>query len=164
MSDDKPTITVTRGKRGTRSRKTSSSSARSQSSSGLNLPGPGAVISGIVRGVRNTWWASLGLLAVARDAGSQVFEALVEEGRSWEQAQRIRRNERAKRVQKWIEERGTVEAAEERVREEINNALHRVGVPHRDDLDDLRDQIDTLGKRVETLQAEIADAEAKDEM
>ena len=114
--------------------------------------------------MRNTWWASLGLLAVARDAGSQVFEALVEEGRSWEQAQRIRRNERAKRVQKWIEERGTVEAAEERVREEINNALHRVGVPHRDDLDDLRDQIDTLGKRVETLQAEIADAEAKDEM
>ena len=152
MSDDEPTITVTRGTRSEQSkRKRSSSTDRSQSS-GFGLPGPGAVISGAVRGVRTAWWAGLGLVAAARDSGMQVFEALVEEGKSWEQAQRERREQVARQVQQRAEEDDdVVETIEERVRDEVNNALQRVGRPHRDEVDTLREQVDALSEKVERL-------------
>ena len=152
MSDDEPTITVTRGTRSEQSkRKRSSSTDRSQSS-GFGLPGPGAVISGAVRGVRTAWWAGLGLVAAARDSGTQVFEALVEEGKSWEQAQRERREQVARQVQQRAEEDDdVVETIEERVRDEVNNALQRVGRPHRDEVDTLREQVDALSEKVERL-------------
>lgn len=161
MSDDKPKITVTRGKRNERSnrRKKSSSKNKSQSS-GLGLPGPGAIIAGALRGAHNAWWASLGLIAVARDAGSQVFNALVEEGKSWEQAERKRREEQASQVRQWAEERDAVEVVEERVRTEVNNALRRVGVPHRDDIEDLREQIDALSDRLERITQSVESADS----
>ena len=152
MSDDKPKITVTRGKRNERSNRRKKSSPKNKSqSSGLGLPGPGAIVASALRGAHNAWWASLGLVAVARDVGSQVFDALVEEGKSWEQVQRRRREERAKQVQQWAEERNAVDAVEERIREEVNNALQHVGVPHRDEIDALRDEIDALSDRLDRL-------------
>jgi poly(hydroxyalkanoate) granule-associated protein len=160
MSDDKPTINVTRGKRNRRSRSKASSSAGSSGSSGLGLPGPGAVISGAIRGAYNAWWAGLGVLAVARDVGSQVFDALVEEGKSWEQAQRKRREKRAKHVQQLTEESGAVDAVEDRIREEVNNALQRVGVPHRDDIDELHEQIDALSDRLERIAQSVENADS----
>ena len=161
MSNDKPKITVTRGKRKERSeRRKKSSSAARPPSSGLGLPGPGAVVAGMIRGARNAWWAGLGVAAVARDAGSKVFDALVEEGKSWEQEQRKRREETAQQVQKMAEESDAVAAVEERVRDEVNAALRRVGVPDRDEIDALRDQIDTLGDKIERLQDAVSEAQA----
>lgn len=162
MSDDKPKITVTRGKRNERSNrsKKSSSAARSQSSSGLGLPGPDAIVTGAIRGAYNAWWAGLGVLAVARDVGSQVFDALVEEGKSWEQTQRKRREERAKQVRQWTEEQDAVEAVEGRIREGVNNALRRVGVPHRDEIDELREQIDALSDRLERIAQSVENADS----
>jgi len=164
MSDDKPKITVTRGKRSKNSRRKQSSSAARSQSYGLGLPGPGDVISGVVRGARNAWWAGIGVVAVARDAGAKVFDALVEEGKSWEQTQRKRREEAAQQVQKMAEETDAVAAVEERVRDEVNAALRRVGVPDRDEIDALREQIDTLGDKIERLQNAVSQAQEEDKV
>lgn len=152
MSNDTPTITVTRGKRSERSqKKKSTSAAQSQSSSGLGLPGSGALVSGLVRSVRSAWWAGLGMLAVARDAGSKIFDALVEEGKSWEQARREQAKERVRQLRRLANEGGAVEDVEERVREDVHGVLQRIGVPHRDDLEELHEQIDALGEKIEHL-------------
>lgn len=151
MSDDGPTINVTRGSNRERRERTESSGGPSRSASGLGLPGPGALVSGAIRGVRNAWWAGLGAFAVARDAGSQVFDALVAEGKSWEQARRERTEARAQEVQRLTDEEATVEAIEDRMRAEVNDVLQRVGVPNRDEVDDLRAQIDALSERVAQL-------------
>jgi poly(hydroxyalkanoate) granule-associated protein len=154
MSDNgSPSINVTRGKR-TRRR----SSSDKQSSGSSLLPDPMSVVSGVMQRAQELWWAGLGIVSVAEDAGAKVFDALVEEGKSWEQAQRERREQTAKRVEELTEE-GTqaVEAVEKRVREEVNEALHRIGVPHRDDINELRNQIDALADRMDQL-AEAIDS------
>ena len=152
MSDDGPTITVTRGtKDRSRRRRSRSSRAASSASSGWGLPGPGDVVSGLIRGTRAAWWAGLGLLDVAQSVGAQVFDALVEEGKSWEQAQRERREQRARQVRRATRESDAIQAAEERVQEEVNAALQRIGVPSRDDVDALKDQIEALNDRVDRL-------------
>ena len=160
MSDDGPTITVTRGERTERSDpRQSASSARSRSS-GWGLPGPGAVASSVVRGVRAAWWAGLGVVGAAQDAGTQVFDALVEEGRSWEQARRERTEATARRVQRMTDEPKVVQAVEERVQTDVNDILRRVGVPSRDDLEELRERVDALGARIEALARSIEESGA----
>lgn len=151
MSDDGPTITVTRGTKDRSRRRSRSSRAASSASSGWGLPGPGDVVSGLVRGTRAAWWAGLGLLDVAQSAGAQVFDALVEEGKSWEQAQRERREQRARQVQQATRESDAIRAAEERVQVEVNAALQRIGVPSREEVDALSDQIEALSDRVDRL-------------
>jgi poly(hydroxyalkanoate) granule-associated protein len=156
MSDDgTPKINVTRGTRSDRSKKSSRTGASESS-----VPGPMALASGLARRVQNLWWAGLGALSVAEEAGTQVFDALVEEGKSWEQARRERTRETAERVEAVTEE-GTraVEAVEARVRDEVHDALRRIGVPHRDDVDELRDQIDALSRKLDRLAEAIDEAD-----
>jgi len=147
--NDSPKINVTRGKRSDRKKKSSRAT-------GSALPGPMEVASGLARRAQNLWWAGLGALSVAEEAGTQVFDALVEEGKSWEQARRERTQETAEQVEA-ITQEGTraVEAVEARVRDEVHEALRRVGVPHRDDVDELRDQVDALSTKLDRLAAAI---------
>lgn len=154
MSDDQgPTINVTRGKRTSRN----PSSSRPQSS-GSAVPGPMQLVSGVAQRAQELWWAGLGVVSVAEEASTQIFEALVEEGKSWEQARRERTKQTAQRVEELTKD-GTraVEAVEEQVRHDVNEVLHRIGVPHRDDVDELRDQIDTLAERMDRLADAIAE-------
>lgn len=155
MSDNDTTITVTRGSREERSQKKQSSSTTRSRSSDLGLPGPGALVSGVVSGVRTAWWVGLGAFAVARKAGAQVFDALVEEGKSWEQARRERTEATARQVRTMTEENDALRTTEERVREEVNEALQRIGVPSRNDVDALREHVDSLADRIDALRAEI---------
>lgn len=150
MSNNGPQITVTRGKRTERSRPAQSSSTRSRSS-GWGLPGPGAVVAGVVGSVRAVWWAGLGAAATVRDMGAQVFDVLVEEGKSWEQAERRRRERRARQVRTVTEESDALRGMEERLRDEVNTALQRVGLPSRDEVEELREEIGALADRVERL-------------
>ena len=152
--NDSPKINVTRGTRSDRKTRAAGTAA-----SGPSVPGPMEVASGLARRAQNLWWAGLGALSVAEEAGTQVFNALVEEGKSWEQARRERTQDTAERVES-ITEEGTraVEAVEARVRSEVNEALRRVGVPHRDDVDALREQVDTLSEKLDRLAAAIDDA------
>ena len=155
MSDDKsPKINVTRGKKKKRSKKKSSK----KTSAGSDLPGAMEVASGLARRARNMWLAGLGALSVAEEASTQVFNALVEEGKSWEQERRKKTQQTAKQVQSLTEE-GTqaVEAVEQRVRTEVNDALKQIGVPHRDDVQELRDQVDALSEKMDALADAVAE-------
>lgn len=155
MSDDKsPKINVTRGKKKRSNKKKSSE----KKSSGPELPGAMEVASGLARTAHEMWLAGLGALSVAEEAGTQVFEALVEEGKSWEQERRKKTERTAEQVQQLTED-GTkaVEAIEQRVRDEVNDALKQIGVPHRDDVQELRDQVDALSEKMDQLADAIAE-------
>jgi len=154
MSDDQktPTISVTRGQR------TDRTSDRSASSSGSSWPGAMDVATGLVRGAQSLWWAGLGALSVAEEAGTQVFDALVEEGKSWEQARREEGPATVDRIETLTNESTrAVEAAEARVRDEVHAALRQLGVPRRRDVDELRDQIDALSEKLDRLAEAIED-------
>lgn len=147
MSDEnKPTINVTRGKNKSRGK-----SAR-EAAPDHGLPDLMGLASRAVQSARNVWWAGLGMLAVAQDTGAQVFDALVEEGKSWEQARREETETRRQQVQTLADEGAkAVEAVEERVRDEVNEALRRVGVPRRRDLDELRGRVNALAEKLDRL-------------
>ena len=148
MSDDrKPTISVTRG---TRSDRTETSSQKT--ASGAFVPRPMDVASGVARGAKSLWWAGLGALSVAEEVSTEVFDALVEEGKSWEQARRERPPRTVERVEQMTEESvRAVEALEKRVRDEVHATLRRLGVPRRREVDALHEQIDALSETLDRL-------------
>ena len=148
MSDDrKPTISVTRGTRSDRTTKSDRTAA-----SGLSVPGPIDAVTGLARSAQRLWWAGLGVLSVAQEASTQVFDALVEEGKTWEQARRERPPKTVERVERVTEESvRAVEAVEKRVRDEVHATLRRLGVPRRRDVDALHEQIDALSDKLDRL-------------
>lgn len=154
MEEKEPTITVTRGaKRAVQGEEPDPSS---RSSTGMRIPGIGDVASGVTQGVRNAWLAGLGVLSVAGEAGSQVFNALVEEGKSWEQTQRERTQSTAQQVRSLRKEGArTVEAMEEMARDEMEAMLKRMGVPRRSDFEELQAEVDELIRKVERLSRSI---------
>lgn len=156
MSDGTPKINVTRGKRKDKEKKNKNKSSRARG--GSDLPGAMEVASGLAESARNMWLAGLGALSVAENAGTKVFNALVEEGKSWEEQRRKQQKQTAEQV-KSITEEGSraVEAVEARVREEVNDALRRIGVPQRDDIDELRHQVDALSDKMERIADAIAE-------
>lgn len=162
MEEDKPTITVTRGAKKAVEGEEPNESTRS--ATGIGIPGVGDVTSGLTRGVRNAWLAGLGVLSVAGEASSQVFNALVEEGKSWEQTEREQTQSTAREVQSLREEgRRTVETVEELARDEMDEMLKRMGVPRRSDLDELQAEVDELIQKVERLSRSIEEEKVREE-
>lgn len=158
----KPTITVTRGaKKAVQGEEPDKSS---RSSTGMRIPGVGEVASGVVQGVRNAWLAGLGVLSVAGEASSQVFNALVEEGKSWEQTQRERTESTARQIRSLRKEGArTAEAMEEMARDEMDLMLKRMGVPRRSDLEELQSEVDELIRKVDRLTRSIERGQTRNE-
>jgi poly(hydroxyalkanoate) granule-associated protein len=151
MSDNKPTINVTRGSRGKKNGRSKKKRQSTSNPSG-SLPSAMDVAQSVAETTRRFWLAGLGAISMAEETGTNVFNALVEEGKSWEQARRERTEAATKQLRRIASEGAeTAGAIEERVRDEIDGALERVGVPNRDDIDDLRGQVDDLGKKVDRL-------------
>jgi poly(hydroxyalkanoate) granule-associated protein len=123
------------------------------------------VAQSVAETTRRFWLAGLGAISMAEETGTNVFNALVEEGKSWEQARRERTEAATKQLRRIASEGAeTAVAIEERVRDEIDGALERVGVPNRDDIDDLRGQVDDLGRKVDRLAEMLREErEASDE-
>jgi len=145
-SDGSPSINVTRGRNTTRGK-----SGRAASSPSI-VTDATTLVSTVARTARQTWLAGLGVLSVAEEAGGKVFDALVEEGKSWEQARREQRAARARQVQTVAEYAGgVVEAVEERMRDGVNDVLHRLGAPHRDDVKALRNRVEALSEKLDRL-------------
>jgi poly(hydroxyalkanoate) granule-associated protein len=95
-----------------------------------------------------------------QDAGTQVFDALVEEGRSWERARRERTEATARRVRRATDEADAIRASDERVQADVNDILRRMGVPSCDDVAELRERVDALGARIEALARSIEEADS----
>ena len=159
MSDSKPTINVTRGSRRKKSKKNGAADASSQDQpASSSLPSAMDVAQSLAETTRRVWLAGLGALSMAEEAGTNAFNMLVEEGKSWEQARRERTQAASKQLRRIGSEGAqTAEAVEERVRDEIDQTLDRLRVPSRDDLDDLRGQVDDLGDKVDRLAEMLRD-------
>lgn len=147
MSDNKPTINITRGKK----KREPKAETPSSGSSSL-IPGPMDVATGLATGARNLFLAGLGALSVAEEAGTQVFNMLVAEGKSWEQARAERTRQAANTMKRMREEgAGAVASVESRVRNEVDQVLERVGVPTKDDMTSLRKEVNDLSEKVDRL-------------
>src|SRR5436305_826169 len=105
---------------------------------------------------RSLWLAGLGALAAAEQEGSKVFSRLVERGRDVE----ARGKESAAGVKE--QAKSTVDnvksqASEawsglgDKVDETLTAALHRLGVPTRDEIRNLTQKIEELNAKVEHL-------------
>src|SRR5262245_46106375 len=113
------------------------------------------------------WLAGLGALSVAEEEGSKLFKTLVEQGERFEAAGKERlkearrgADEAADRARKAAEDtadraRKAAEGAWEQIGgafdERLAKALHRIGVPTRDEIGALSRRIEELTRAVERV-------------
>lgn len=123
------------------------------------------------------WLAGLGALKVAEEEGSKLFKTLVEQGERFESAGKERlkeakrgADEAAERARRVAEETaGRARRAAEGAREQIGGALddtlakalHRIGVPTREEIAALSRRIEELTRAVERVQVPRAAKAAK---
>lgn len=102
---------------------------------------------------RKIWLAGLGAVAVAEKEGTRALRSLVDRGEEFETRNRPKVEQVKERVR---HAGGRVKGAWGKVGAEFDerlaSALHRMGVPTRDDLKDLNRRIDRLTRSVEKLQ------------
>lgn len=165
MAEDrkKPNINVTRG--GRAPRRTAASDRAARRSSGGWTAGLGALPTGLARGARDVWLAGLGALAVVEDQGTKLFRVLVEEGKQWERERREETETTLKQVVAETDRAATAatEAIDEqvvrRMRDSVDAALERAGMPTRAALDNLHGQVDALVQKADRLAEQLEAAE-----
>ncbi|NJL28508.1 MAG: phasin family protein [Thermoanaerobaculia bacterium] len=99
------------------------------------------------------WLAGLGALSAVEEGGSKLFKDLVEKGKGYESRSREAFDSAKGRVEEAAEKakssaENAWEKAQSQLDDSITSALHRFGVP-------TRDEIATLTKRVEELTAVV---------
>lgn len=93
------------------------------------------------------WLAGLGALAVAEQEGAKMFDSLVERGREWEGRGKERMGEARSRVEHVVED------VEGRIDARVSAAMHRLGVPTRDEIRELTRRVEELNAKLETVGA-----------
>jgi poly(hydroxyalkanoate) granule-associated protein len=109
------------------------------------------------------WLAGLGALAAAEDEGSKLFSRLVDRGRDVEARGKV---EVEKVVDKAKSEFGkakakagtTFEDLGDKVDDTITAALHRLGVPTRDEIHNLTRRVEELNSKIESLRPRVTHA------
>lgn len=96
----------------------------------------------IKESAQKIWLAGLGALSVAEEEGAKMFDTLVDRGREWEGRGKERMDKARSRVEHAVDD------VEGRIDERVSAALHRFGVP-------TRDEIRELTRRVEELNAKL---------
>ncbi|PEN14207.1 hypothetical protein CRI94_03985 [Longibacter salinarum] len=164
MSDDSsPNINITRGSRSRRRKSSANGSSKSSSSSGTSV-NFSDVATAAATGVRNAWLAGLGALSYAETVSAQVFDSLVQEGKTWERSRR----ETQEAVKRKVDElrRGgeqAAESAQEQVRDEVGDALNRMGVPTQTEMETLRSQVDDLNDKIDRLTKALEEKQKADD-
>lgn len=104
--------------------------------------------------VHRIWLAGLGALATAEEEGSKLFTALVSKGKQYESSVKKPVDQAATQVKKRVKEvRGradkTVKKIERAFDEQVDAALHRVGVPTRKEIAQLNRKVQRLTEAIE---------------
>lgn len=89
------------------------------------------------------WLAGLGALAVAEEEGGRMFNSLVDRGRDWEGRGRERMDEARTRVEHVVDD------VEERLDHRVEAAMRRLGVPSRNDIQELTRRVEELNAKIE---------------
>ncbi|HOW62243.1 MAG TPA: phasin family protein [Candidatus Contendobacter sp.] len=121
---------------------------------------------------RQIWLAGLGAFARAQDEGSKFFETLVQEGQAVDARMKKTADETIEPMKSGVETmKGKVEEMRERAtgawnkleevfQSRVARALHRLGVPTREDIQQLFQQVDLLSKNIQEL-TQAAEVETK---
>ncbi len=121
---------------------------------------------------RQIWLAGLGAFARAQDEGSKFFETLVQEGQAVDARMKKTADETIEPMKSGVEiMKGKVEEMRERAtgawnkleevfQSRVARALHRLGVPTREDIQQLFQQVDLLSKNIQEL-TQAAEVETK---
>lgn len=108
------------------------------------------------------WLAGLGALAAAEEQGNKVFTNLVERGRDVEAKGKVEVDKvksRAGEVRTKAE--ATVEGWGDKVDETLTSALHRLGVPTREEIQKLTRRVEELNAKIETLKPRTTPAKTE---
>ncbi|HXU31429.1 MAG TPA: phasin family protein [Thermoanaerobaculia bacterium] len=103
------------------------------------------------------WLAGLGALAAAEEEGSKLFSRLVERGKGFEADGKDQFAKAKKKAEKVYED------VSETVDEKVTAALHRLGVPTREEIKRLTKKVEELTAKVEQLKPKVAVVVADEE-
>lgn len=103
------------------------------------------------------WLAGLGALAAAEEEGSKLFTRLVERGKGFEAEGKEQFAKAKKKAEKAYED------VSETVDDKVTAALHRLGVPTREEIKRLTKKVEELTAKVEQLKPKAAAAATADD-
>ena len=114
---------------------------------------------------RKVWLAGLGALATVEGESTKVFNRLVDRGQEFEEECRSELGEATEKVREQSDEAlaQLEEAGEETqsvLSESVNSALEQVGVPTREEVENLEDRVDRLSRQVEELAESLSEDES----
>jgi poly(hydroxyalkanoate) granule-associated protein len=109
------------------------------------------------------WLAGLGALAAAEQEGTKMFNRLVDRGRDVEVRGKGDFKEQVDRAKTQVDQArtkvsDTVEAWGGKLDEAVTNALHRLGVPTREEIRTLTQRVEELNAKVEMLKPRVTPA------
>jgi poly(hydroxyalkanoate) granule-associated protein len=110
------------------------------------------------------WLAGLGALAAAEQEGTKMFNRLVDRGRDAESRGRVDFKEQVDQAKVKVDQakakvEDTVESWSAKLDEAVTSALHRLGVPTREEIRTLTQRVEELNAKVETLKPRVTPAE-----
>lgn len=124
----------------------------------------------IVESAQQIWMAGVGAFTRAQGEGSKLFEALVKEGMTIEQSTRKLATGRVDAVRDAVEDRvgvvreravDTWDRLEKVFEDRVQRALNRLGVPSREDLNELSGRVSELNGELRRISRPAAKSAAK---
>jgi poly(hydroxyalkanoate) granule-associated protein len=117
--------------------------------------------------VHRIWLAGLGALAAAEEEGTKIFSRLVERGRDVESKGKVEVDKVKAEVDKMkTKAESTFETWGDKFGEKFDDkltaALHRLGVPTRDEIRSLTQRVEELNAKVEQLKPRVTPAAGPD--
>ncbi len=115
---------------------------------------------------REVWLAGLGALATAEEEGNKVFSKLVDKGTDFEKRGKKQIDETYdeisgsyKKLEKKI--KSTFNKAEDEIDENLQELVHKMGVPTQDEIKELTSQVEKLINKVDQLSKKVDQGEKK---
>jgi poly(hydroxyalkanoate) granule-associated protein len=113
----------------------------------------------IKESVHRIWLAGLGALAAAEEEGSKLFSRLVDRGRDVEKRGKVEVDKVKADFEKVkAKAESAFEDWGEKVDEKLTAALHRLGVPTRDEIRNLTKRVEELNAKIEQLKPRVTPA------
>src|SRR5262249_7055864 len=117
----------------------------------------------LMESAHRIWLAGLGALAAAEEEGSKVFNRLVERGKDVETRGKAGAADAKEQAKSMFEDVKTQAANAwsgfgDKVDDTVTAALHRLGVPTRDEIHNLTQKIEELNAKVEQLKPRVTPA------
>lgn len=114
------------------------------------------VLQDVKASAHKVWLAGLGAVAVAEEEGSKFFKRLVDKGEAFEQRGKVHFDRMRESVEEGVQDvRSEAESLWERLSgsfdDKVADALHRLGIPQREEIQKLTRRVEELTKKVDQL-------------